>query len=190
MRKSLPIYPTLGEVHQMAGLAPNERDRMLVMLLWWTGGRISEVLSIRVGDITTSGVRMKNLKQHQPMEKHVFLSPDVLHELRAFCVGKPLGSFLIGRDRDGGRISRKHGWAIVKRLALAAGVLRRRFGAESDEPIWPHTLRHGYAVNLLSQGVPITAVQGQLGHASLANTAIYTQLADPQRQAMVARAKF
>lgn len=189
-RKLLPIYPTPGEIHSMAAAANSPRDRMLILLLWNTGGRISEVLAIRVGDITETGIRMQNKKQGQPQEKHVFLGPAFLAELHEYCQGKSKGTYLIGRYSDGGCISGKHAWTIFKRAALAAGALRRRMGDKEVEAIWPHTARHGYAINLLSQGVPITVVGDQLGHSSLASTQIYAKFADPARQAMVAGVRF
>lgn len=189
-RKMLPIYPTLSEIHAMIDAADNPRDRMLVELLWNTGGRISEVLSIRVGDVNANGIRMRNLKQGQPAEKFVFCGPDFLAELHEYCQGMMPGEFLITHLDDKQKITRKHGWSLFKALALRANAMRRRMGETESEAIWPHTARHGYAINLLSQGVPVTAVGDQLGHSSLSSTQIYTALTDPHRQKMVAGVRF
>lgn len=189
--RALPIYPTTGEVHAMLAAARTPRDQMLLKLLWHTGGRISEVLSIRVGDFTDRGIRMANLKQGSgSAEKHVFLDPAFLAEARDYCRGKPRGAYLIGRYHDGGRLTRQMAWHLFKAIALRAGVIRRRMGQSEYESIWPHTMRHGYAVNTLGQGVPINAVQGQLGHANLDSTAIYLQLADADRERAIAGLKF
>ena len=177
---------------------------MLIKLLWVTGCRVSEAINIRAGDLTKNGVRCINLKQGYwrkltdgirehvavPTEKHVFLPPDVLAELRQYASELAPEDTLIGRLVDGKQMTRKTAWLIVKRAAAAAGVLKRRFSTGQLRPAWTHTLRHSAATNLLMQGAPVTLVQSQLGHSSLASTQVYTQLADPHKEALIAGVKF
>jgi len=190
MPRLLPVYPSREEVHRMIVACRNPRDSMLLKLLWHTGGRISEVLDARVGDTTNSGLRMTNLKQGGPAQKHVFLSLDFLSELQTWCSNKPLGAPIVGRLHDGKSMSRVRGWQIVKEAGARAGIWKRRYGDSALEAPWPHTLRHGSAIFLLENGVPINAVKGQLGHATLAATAIYLELADADRAAMIGKIRF
>ena len=188
--RALPVYPTLSEVHRILAACEHERDRLLIELLWHTGGRISEVVAIRVGDLTASGIRMRNLKQSVPTEKHVFVQAELLARLREWAREKRPENVLVGRLVDGEELTRERAWQIVTAAGKRAGVQKKRFAADSLRPPWPHSFRHGNAVNLLEQGVPVTAVQAQLGHSSLGSTQVYAQLTDAHRQRLVAGAKF
>jgi integrase/recombinase XerD len=188
--RSLPVYPTLSEVHRILAECEHERDRLLIELLWHTGGRVSEVVAIRVGDLTASGIRMRNLKQSVPTEKHVFCQPELLARLRAWSSGKRPEVVLVGRLVDGKQLTRERAWQIVTAAGRRAHVEKKRFAADSLRPPWPHSFRHGNAVNLLEQGVPVTAVQAQLGHSSLGSTQVYAQLTDAHRQRLIAGARF
>lgn len=202
--RSLPVYVTIADVHRMLEVCNHQRDRLLIELLWRTGGRISEVLSIRVGDITKNGIRLVNLKQGsfrtQPdgskkhisirEEKHVIIDRRYLETLKAQTKGLPLSTPLIGRLSDGKPISRKTAWEIVTAAAARAGVFRRHFSDGTVRPAWCHTFRHGHAVNLLENGLPITIAQDQLGHKSLANTQVYTKIVDPRKEELINAVRF
>ncbi len=189
-RRKLPVYPTLADVHRMLAACESERDRLLVELLWYTGGRVSEVLRVRVGDITEHGVRMVNLKQGEPAEKHVFLPPRFVDRLRRAVAGRRPDELVVTHLRGGRALSRKRAWEIVTAAGRRAGVLKRRAGAAESRPPWPHAFRHGNAINLLEQNVPVSAVQAQLGHSSLASTQVYLEITDPHRERMIAGVRF
>lgn len=203
-RKSLPVYIVPSELHRLLDATENERDRMLIEFLWNTGARISEALAVRAGDITRHGVRLPNLKQgiwreqedgtkkHVSVqaEKHVILHPDFLARLKAYTRGMRAAQALFGRLTDGRAISRKTAWVIITRAANRAGVLKKRFGDESLRPVWPHTLRHSYAVHLLENSIPVTVAMEQLGHSSLGSTQVYTKIADPRKQELIAGITF
>lgn len=203
--RPLPVYDTLAEVHRMLEQCVEERDRRLIELLWHTGARVSEVVQLRVGDLTKNGIRLVNLKQglyrvdedgskvHVSIkeQKHVFLPADFLERLTAACRGRSPAAPIVGQLVDERKpISRVQAWRIVTRAARLAGVSKRRFRDGALRPAWPHTLRHGYAVNLLEQQVPITVVQAQLGHHSLRSTEHYTRISDPRRAELIRGVKF
>jgi integrase/recombinase XerD len=188
--KALPVYPNYTEVHRILDVCDNDRDRLLIEILWHTGGRVSEVIAIRVGDLTESGIRMRNLKQSIPSEKHVFVHPDFLAKLRRYSAGMSPVDILVGRLRDGRQLTRRQAYNIVTNAGIKAGVLKKRFASERLRPPWPHAYRHGNAVRLLEQSVPISAVQAQLGHANLSSTEVYVRITDPHRQKMVAGVQF
>ncbi len=180
--KSLPVYPVRSEVHRILAACTCERDRHLIKLLWWTGGRVSEVIQIRAGDITTHGLRMPNLKQHVPAEKHVYLPPACLAEIRSWAAGRQPQDVLVGRLTDGRPISRKTAWSIVTRASARAGVLKPRRRDAPLRPLWCHSFRHGNAIHQLEEGMPVHAVQAQLGHSTLSSTSVYLQIADSYRE--------
>lgn len=186
----LPVYPSRAEVYQILAACENERDRMLIELLWHTGGRVSEVIKVRVGDLTEYGIRMRNLKQSIPTEKHVFVHPDFLKRLHAYSAGKQPNDHIITRLNDDRPITRVTAWRIVTTAGMKAGVLKKRFASERLRAPWPHSYRHGNAIQLLECGVPANAVKDQLGHSSLASTQIYLSITDAHRRELVSRVVF
>lgn len=203
-RKSLPVYITPSELHRLLGACQHDRDRRLIEFLWQTGARISEVLDVRAGDLTKSGVRLPNLKQtvmrkdaegnrrrvSVQAEKHVILHPEYLARLHAWTEGLDPTMLLFGRLEDHKRMTRKRAWEIVKGAAARAGIARRRYGEDQLASVWPHTLRHSYAVHLLDNQVPVTVVSEQLGHSSLASTQIYTRLSNARTAELIAGISF
>lgn len=191
MAKLLPIYPNRTEVARILAACKNDRDRMLIELLWATGGRVSEAIRVRVGDITRNGLAMPNLKQGGSAQKHVFLPAPFLDRLRAYCTGKDQTCPIIGHLTNPSRpISRVMAWMIVTHAGAQAGVLKQRYGASELRPPWPHAYRHGNAIHLLDSGVPVNAVSAQLGHAKLQSTAVYLALSDPHREKLVSSVEF
>ncbi len=187
---ALPIYPTLQEAHRAMDAAPNPRDRMLILLLWATGGRVTEVINIRAGDITDDGIRMLNLKQHTPAEKLVFIPPEMLREVRDYCKGMSPEDRVIQNKHGGGQITRVTAWRIVTAAGRRAFVFRRGPLDHTLEPMSPWNYRHGNAVNLARQGVPLNAIQQNLGHSNVSTTSIYVQIVDPHRKEMIDRVAF
>lgn len=175
----------------MLDACADERDRMLLELLWQTGGRVSEVLAARVGDITPAGLKLPNLKQSVSAQKHVFLNPEFLGRLRAYVRGRRPNDPIVSRRLDPSRgISRQMAYRIVTRAGVRANIVKRKWGGERLRPPWPHSFRHANAIHLVESGVPVNAVSEQLGHATLRSTAVYLRLADSHRQALLASVKF
>lgn len=202
--RSLPQYVTLPEVHAMMRHARCERDRMLIWFLWHTGARISEALELRAGDLTKHGVRLVNLKQgrfvKQPdgtrkhisirEEKHVLLPAAFLAEWREYVRGSTPDAFVFQRQNGPERISRMQAWKIITRMGREAGIFKRRFSDGELRPPSPHKWRHGYAINLLEHDLPLPTIADQLGHKSIANTAIYTRLVSKRKSEMIAEVQF
>ena len=218
-RRSLPVYLTLPEYHRLLAACANERDRLLIELLAHSGGRISEVLSACVGDLTDRGLRLRNLKQgiyvpaddpetpggrwterngrivhlhHVQVDEEKFIpfDPGYLASLKARLAGLSLDTPLVGRLSDGKRLGRTMAYYVVKRTAARAGILKRRFGDEMPRAAWPHCLRHSFCTWLVEAGVPLPAVGQLAGHHSPASTAVYAKIAGPELADYVRRVQF
>jgi integrase/recombinase XerD len=148
------------------------RDRALLELMYASGLRISEAVSLQVGDVDLQEgllqVRGKGGKERiVPVGRHA------ISALRAYeARGRPalVGNSVQGRlflNARGGAISRQGLYKIVMRHASSAGLADR---------MSPHTLRHSFATHLLSGGCDLRALQEMLGHSDLATTQLYTHL--------------
>ena len=148
------------------------RDRALLELLYATGGRVSEIVNLKIGDIQSTSeytaVRLtgKGGKQRVvPVGKYAREAlTEYLINFRKDLVKNPSNTFLFLNGRGGG-LTRQSAWNIVVAQAKSAGII---------EKISPHSLRHSFATHLLDGGADIRVVQELLGHSSVTTTQIYT----------------
>jgi integrase/recombinase XerD len=154
------------------------RDRAIVEVLYASGARVSELISIDVADLVSKDVEGETvttlkLRGKGGKERIVPLGSfaksaieDYLVRVRPGLLEKAARSsnalFLNSR---GSRISRQSIWQIVLDAVKAAGI---------KEEVSPHTFRHSYATHLLDGGADIRVVQELLGHSSVTTTQIYT----------------
>ncbi len=152
--------------------ADGVRDRALLELLYATGMRASECLSLRLEDLNLSaGYVICTGKGSR--QRLVPVGGPALEWARTYlAMARP--RFTRGRDAGtlfvnprGGALSRQALWRIVRKWARRAGIRR---------PVSPHTLRHSFASHLLEGGADLRSVQAMLGHADISTTQIYTHL--------------
>jgi len=154
------------------------RDRAIMELLFSSGMRISELVSLNVDQI--SFLRDMSTKKTYELAivgkgKHVrtiFISPRAAEWLRLYLkarhdVFKPLFVNLRSRDPDAKRLSARYIQMTISRCAMLAGLSKK---------VTPHTLRHTYATDLLTHGADLRSVQELLGHKNVATTQIYTHV--------------
>ena len=186
----LPSYLTREQARAIINAAATTTHRLLLEALRQSGGRVTEVLRLRPCDLDPGApiLHLVNLKQrpqrggHRP-RKAVIVSPDLLAALRALANDAHLphtGYFFRSRKSHGQPMSYGHCWRLIRRYALAADVLV--VGTNGvPRPATGRDFRHGAAVNQLRQGVALSEVQQQLGHARIDTTTIYTKLAARDR---------
>jgi len=171
--KRLPKALTITQVQDLfaafKGETPSERrDKMFFQLVYACGLRVSEAVNLRLEDIDFAEGTLLVIGKGDK-ERQVYLKPNLLQGLKAYVADNKPGTYLFpGRGGDSPITCRNMGDRLNK-YVKAAGLPDR---------VTPHTLRHSIAVHYLINGAPITFVQRLLGHASLATTGIYTQLAD------------
>jgi integrase/recombinase XerD len=176
--RSLPKSLTEAEVEALL-LAPlvsdplGNRDRTMLEVLYATGLRVSELVSLRVDQVNmTQGVLRVLGKGNR--ERLIPLGEEAVRWLSAFLAGAR-AEILLDRSTDylfptrrGDRMTRQAFWHIIKRYARKASV---------DNALSPHTLRHAFATHLLNHGADLRVVQMLLGHSDLSTTQIYTHVA-------------
>ena len=148
------------------------RDRAMLEVLYATGMRVSELVSLDLDDIDSSNgsilcqgkagrSRSVPLGQRAIEATHTYL--ETARERLTRAETKPL--FV---NHRGGRLTRQGFWLILKSYAEKAGI----------EGITPHTLRHSFATHALKKGAELREVQQLLGHVSISTTQVYRQLAN------------
>jgi integrase/recombinase XerD len=150
------------------------RDKAMFELLYATGMRVTELVSLNLCDVDlerglvncagrtgSKGQRNRALPVHATAIKALSRYLDTGRTTLARDLDEP-ALFL---NHRGDRLTRQGFWLILKQWAKEAGI---------ESAITPHTLRHSFAMHMLRNGVDLRAVQQLLGHAHISTTQVYT----------------
>jgi integrase/recombinase XerD len=149
------------------------RDRAMLELLYACGLRVTELVSVKVTEVSLSDgvvrVTGKGSKTRLvPMgEEAVDWISRYLSEARSAILQKRLCDALFVTNRAD-EMTRQGFWYLIKRYALLAGITKH---------MSPHVLRHAFATHLLNHGADLRVVQMLLGHSDISTTQIYTHVA-------------
>jgi integrase/recombinase XerD len=183
-KQALRVPKTLTEAQVEALLAAPDtnhplgvRDRAMLELMYASGLRVSELVELRVFQVSLNDNVLRVLGKGSK-ERLVPFGEVAAQWLRQY-LGAPRQELLAGKQtqdlfvtargpKAGSAMSRVMFWMVVKKYALAAGI---------RAPMSPHTLRHAFATHLLNHGADLRAVQMLLGHADISTTTIYTHVA-------------
>ncbi len=150
-----------------------KRDRVMLELLYASGMRVSELVSLNMGDVDLENGYVRclgkgNKERVIPIYEQVALKvKDYVEETRPQLTHNKDEKALFLNPR-GERLTRQGFWQKVKEYAKSANL-------ETTE-VTPHTLRHSFATHMLSGGADLRSVQELLGHANISTTQIYTHL--------------
>jgi len=148
------------------------RDTAMLELLYASGIRVSELVSLKTNDLNWQAGYLVARGKGQK-ERIVPVGRAALASLRTYVEDvRPI--FQKGRhtailflNRSGAGLTRQGLWKIVKKYALKTGLVKK---------VYPHTFRHSFATHLLEGGADLRSVQVMLGHADIATTEIYTHV--------------
>lgn len=177
LEKKLPKILSINEVEELlkqpnAFLPSGQRDKAMLELLYATGIRVSELISLNISDVNLD---MGYIKCYGKGSKERIVP---LGSIAARCVQEYIskGRSKLVRTYDeaalfvnhhGNRLTRQGFWKIIKKYAQEANIMK---------DITPHTLRHSFATHLLENGADLRSVQEMLGHADISTTQIYTHV--------------
>ncbi|MCJ7807167.1 MAG: site-specific tyrosine recombinase XerD, partial [Dehalococcoidia bacterium] len=149
-----------------------KRDVAMIELLYATGMRVSELISLNMGDVNLEAGFVRCLGKGSK-ERIIPVHQEAIRFVKEYIV-EARTQLLRDKDeqalflnRRGERLTRQGFWLILKTHAKAAGI---------KKPVTPHTLRHSFATHVLSGGADLRAVQELLGHANISSTQVYTHL--------------
>jgi integrase/recombinase XerD len=149
------------------------RDKALIELLYATGLRVSELLSLKPADVNLDAGYLTCIGKGDK-QRLVPLGQEAgdwvrryVADGRAVLLRARKSPWLFVNAKGGGRLSRVGFWKILKEYGVKAGVSRG---------LSPHVLRHSFATHLLERGADLRAIQMMLGHADLSTTQIYTHV--------------
>ena len=166
--RKLPEIFNADELSRLFSMISNQKHRTMLMTAYAAGLRISEVISLKVGDIDSGrmSIRIKNSKGGK--DRYTILSPRLLLELRAYWKNYRPKEFLFPSQIKGGQLSLASPDLIFRNTKKKAGITKA---------VTFHSLRHTFATNLLEAGADIRTIQILLGHSSITSTAIYLHVA-------------
>ena len=179
LSRRLPYYLTPEEAHLLIDTTDNERDRLFLRILWETGLRVSEAISVRLGDVGRDGIRVLGKGS---VERVVYIQHGLVSAILFYAQDRTLGSNdHIFPSRRGGHITKQRADQIIKQAALLAQL---------ERTVHAHLFRHGYAINFLNHGGRLDALQEQLGHRDINTTRIYLRLSDEDVKREVSKIQF
>lgn len=158
------------------------RDKAMLELLYATGIRVTELISLKVEDINLAleyihcGSNAKG--RIIPIGAQAKLSlRRYMEKVREHMVSKPEEDVLFV-NCNGKPMTRQGFWKIIKSYAKKAGI---------EEEITPHMLRHSFAAHLIENGADLRSVQEMLGHSDISTTQIYTKLTNQKLKNVYAK---
>ena len=170
VEKKLPEYIEAHEVNALIRAAPNPRARLLMMIEWRAGLRVSEALALEVGDLSLD-VELPTLRVRQGKGRKARIVP-VHPELHS-----ALSSALqFGNIAESDKIAKASRSTADRWIKEATAGAQKAGAIASGRRISNHTLRHSYARHLLMNGIPINYLSRWLGHSSIQTTLIYLEL--------------
>jgi integrase/recombinase XerD len=174
---SLPKFLDISVVETLthapdAATSTGQRDRAMIELLYATGLRVSELISLRLSDVDLSAgiVRVIGKGDKQRLvpvgRAAIALLEEYIRGQRIALLKRRVSPYLFITARGAG-MTRQGFWKLLRLHGRAAGL---------DNPVSPHVLRHTFATHLLEGGADLRSVQTMLGHADIGTTQIYTHV--------------
>ena len=148
------------------------RDETILLILFGTGLRVTELTSIKIGDIKSDSNQFTIIGKGSK-QRAVFSTKRAREKLEEYLAARtdesPYVFINISNNKTGSQLHRNAVEDLVRFYAKQAGL---------EKKVTPHTLRHSFATTLLKKGADIRSVQTLLGHASITTTQIYTHVDD------------
>jgi integrase/recombinase XerD len=180
VEKRLPQVLSIEQIEQLLaaplkhGTPKGYRDRAILELLYASGLRVSELVSLNCTDADLDGKKVK-CPGRAEKKREIPISERAIDALANYIQrGRPIlssndGELALFVNPRGERLTRQGLWLIIKEYVKEADIAGQ---------VTPHTLRHSFAVHMLTNGAELQSVQRLLGHSNITTTHVYTRLAE------------
>jgi integrase/recombinase XerD len=178
-QRPLPTVLSQDEVARLIDSAQSLMHRAMLITLYGTGVRRAELCQLKVADVDSKRMVIRVRDGKGGRDRDVLLSDKLLETLREYWRWMKPKTYLFPGTVKNWRadvpITTKVVWTAVNEARKRAGIEKR---------ITPHTLRHSFATHMLEAGADLRTIQVLLGHAELADTAVYLHLSRRHLQAV------
>ncbi len=167
--KKLPDVLSQEEVFRIFRVVGNLKHRVMLMLTYASGLRVSELVALRVEDIDVSRMLIHIRAAKGKKDRYTILSKTMLAALHTYVNKYKTGEtgWLFAGENPGYHLSTRSIQEVFERAVKSAGI---------SKPVSMHTLRHSFATDLLEHGTDLRYIQELLGHSSSKTTEIYTHV--------------
>jgi len=171
IEKKLPETLTITEINRLleqpSKNTPKEiRDKAMLELLYATGMRVSELISLKYDDVnlTLNYILCRDTNKERVIPIENAAKSALEHYMSQVREAMCEGSDYLFTNLKGSPMTRQGFWKLIKSYAKRAGI---------DKDITPHMIRHSFASHLVNNGADLKAVQEMLGHSDISTTQIY-----------------
>lgn len=173
----LPPVMSAQEIKTLIDSVKNIKHRTVVMLLYSTGMRLSEIAALKITDIDSKNMRIKIEQGKGAKDRFTILSEQVLQELRAYYIIYKPREYLFNGYKPGKPLSRRMIEHLVQKALIQIGLQSKNYTV--------HTIRHSFATHLVDNGTDLHTVKELLGHSALQSTMRYMHLSTKRIQAII-----
>jgi site-specific recombinase XerD len=173
----LPAVMSAEEIKSLIDTVKNIKHRTIIMLLYSSGLRVSEISHLKITDIDSKSMRIKVVQGKGSKDRYTLLSQQVLVELRAYYIIYKPKEYLFNGEGIGRPISVRSIQRLVQKALIQLGLDSKNYTV--------HTIRHSFATHLVDNGTDLHTVKELLGHSSLQTTMRYMHLTTKRIEGIV-----
>lgn len=175
-RKSTKIPPvmTASEIKKLIDGVQNVKHRTIIILLYSSGMRLSEIAKLKITDIDSKNMRIKVVQGKGAKDRFTILSEHVLLELRAYYLVYRPQLYLFNGNKPSCPMSLRNIQHLVQKWMAVTGLNNKNYTV--------HTIRHSFATHLVDNGTDLHTVKELLGHSNLQTTMRYLHLTSSRTQ--------
>jgi site-specific recombinase XerD len=165
---TLPSVMSTEEVMKLIDGVQNIKHRTILMLLYSSGMRVSEIANCKIADIDSKNMRIKIVQGKGAKDRYTIMSQQVLLELRAYYLIYKPKEYLFNGYKSGKRYSVRSIQHLMQKALLKVGLESKNYTI--------HTIRHSFATHLLDNGTDLYTIKELLGHNNIQTTMRYMHL--------------
>lgn len=170
----LPPVMQVSEMQEVIQSISNLKHKTVIILLYSTGMRLSEIANVKIEDIDSKQMRIKIISGKGKKDRYVQFSNSVLEQLRIYYLSYKPSLYLFNGYKNGSRFSPRSIQHILHKALIKAGLQSKEYSI--------HTIRHSFATHLVDNGADLQIIQELMGHSRLSQTIQYLHLSTKRLQ--------